>query len=110
MAYARFSDTSDVYVFAHVNLHLQCCGCLLGDEWDFDSTQAMVEHLAQHRAAGHQVPAGLEEDLVADDADNFPPVCRDGHLPGEPYHPYPDSTFAASLTRVRCTRCGTTLP
>lgn len=70
MAYARFSN-ADVYVFMSVNGHLECCGCSLGDEWSFGSTQAMVDHIAEHRAAGHDVPADLEADLWADDRDNW---------------------------------------
>jgi hypothetical protein len=70
MSYARFSY-SDVYVFMSTSGHLECCGCRLGDEWAFDSTQAMVDHLAEHRAAGHDVPAGIEDSLWEDDRDNW---------------------------------------
>lgn len=110
MAYSRFSEHCDVYVFMHVGGFLQCCGCRLGDDWNFDSTDEMVEHVAEHRAAGHNVPDGLEQSLLEDDEDNFPPSCRDGHDPGEPYHPYPDGDgLLANLTRRNCTRCGWTL-
>ena len=70
MAYARFSH-ADVYVFMSTSGHLECCGCRLSDEWGFDSTQAMVDHLATHRAAGHNVPDGIEDDLWEDDRDNW---------------------------------------
>jgi len=70
MAYARFSN-ADVYVFMSTSGHLECCGCRLGDQWSFDSTAAMVEHLAEHRAAGHDVPDGIEADLWADDQENW---------------------------------------
>ena len=69
MAYSRFSY-ADVYVFMSVEGHLECCGCILGDQWGFDSTQAMVDHLAEHRAAGHDVP-DIEAELWADDRDNW---------------------------------------
>jgi hypothetical protein len=76
MSYARFSY-ADVYVFAtNTSDHqvaLECCGCLLGDDWMFYSTQDMVDHLAKHREAGHMVPDGIEADLWADDDDNFNP-------------------------------------
>lgn len=62
MAYARFSY-ADVYVFMNVSGHLECCGCLLSDQWKYDSTQAMVDHLAEHRSAGHDVPDGIEAEL-----------------------------------------------
>jgi hypothetical protein len=32
----------------------------------------MVDHLNEHIAAGHKVPAHLISDLIADDAENFP--------------------------------------
>lgn len=70
MAYARFSF-ADVYVFMSSSGHLECCGCSLGDQWAFDSTQAMVDHLAEHRAAGHDVPDGIEAELRADDRENW---------------------------------------
>lgn len=75
MAYARFSY-ADVYVFMSTSGHLECCGCKLGDEWAFDSTQAMVDHLAEHRAAGHNVPDGIEADLWADDRENWVDYAR----------------------------------
>ena len=70
MSYSRFSH-ADVYVFMSTSGHLECCGCRLGDQWAFDSTQAMVDHLAEHRAAGHYVPAGIEDALWEDDQDNW---------------------------------------
>jgi len=70
MAYARFSH-SDVYVYAHVGGHLECCGCRLGDQWEFHSTDDMIAHLDAHRAAGHSVPPGIDDALREDDDDNF---------------------------------------
>jgi len=70
MAYARFSH-ADVYVFMSTSGHLECCACRLGDEWAFDSTQAMVDHLAAHRAAGHNVPEFIEDSLWDDDRENW---------------------------------------
>jgi hypothetical protein len=71
MSYARFSE-GDVYVFLNVGGTLECCGCSLGDRWDFDSTDAMLEHLREHAAAGHAIPdrciPGLEEDREENDA------------------------------------------
>ncbi len=93
MAYARFGS-GDVYVFFSVGDFLDCCGCLLQDRefmedsaapfgfylrpvgehlpTTFHDTQGMVDHLALHRIAGHVVPDGLEAELWADDARNFP--------------------------------------
>lgn len=93
MSYSRFSH-ADVYVFMCVSGELECCGCILQErEWvddpswpifggylkavgeevacSFDNTQGMVDHLALHRAAGHDVPADIESALWADDAENF---------------------------------------
>lgn len=106
MSYARFSD-ADVYVYMSVSGYLSCCGCWLGDEWNFTSTDAMIAHIQEHRKAGHDVPDNLEDALRADDEENFPPQCAAGHDWGEPYHPYPDhrNEFIRYITRRRCKRC-----
>jgi hypothetical protein len=70
VSYARFGY-ADVYVFMSTTGHLECCGCILGDQWVYGSTQAMVDHLAEHRAAGHSVPDGIEQELWADDQENW---------------------------------------
>ena len=93
MSYSRFSF-ADVYVFMCVSGSLECCGCTLQErEWvddpswpflkgylkpvgeivenRFDTTRGMVDHLALHRAAGHDVPDGIEDSLWRDDAENF---------------------------------------
>lgn len=67
MSYARFSDHSDVYVYADVNGYVACCGCRLGDQWDFHSAEAIVAHLHEHDDAGHKVPSDLF------DLDLYPP-------------------------------------
>ena len=64
MSYARFSPDSDVYVIAHINGFIQCCGCLLGDEWNFHTPEAIVEHLHDHVAAGQTVPERLLDESV----------------------------------------------
>lgn len=104
MAYARFSY-ADVYIYMSVYGYLECAGCVLRGEWSFGSTQEMVDHIAEHREAGHDVPADLEEMLWADDKENFPPQCVEGHDWGEPYQPYPDSEFVSSIWRRKCSRC-----
>lgn len=71
MAYARWGKDSDVYVYMSVLGHLECCGCWFGGVRRFMSTQAMVDHLATHRAAGHTVPDDLEADLWEDDTENW---------------------------------------
>lgn len=95
MSYSRFGADggSDVYVYMDVGGYLCCCGCAL-DPTSFhaDTTEAMVEHLAEHRARGHRVPP-IEAELWADDAENFPaaagtilpsedgePTCHCGRL------------------------------
>lgn len=106
MSYCRFGD-ADVYVYMDLNGSLACCGCILESEsslsWFYDSTAAMVAHLAEHRAAGHAIPDDLEADLLEDDADNFPRSCAEGHVWGEPFHPYPEKF--PTLLRVNCRDC-----
>jgi hypothetical protein len=59
MSYCRFSDESDVYVYSDVGGWLSCCSCALVDDsqqWRHFSTDAMIAHLREHIAAGHDVP------------------------------------------------------
>jgi hypothetical protein len=59
---------SDVYVFHSVHGHWECCMCRLCDEGAgdhcADSPGQMVEHLLEHRRAGHSVPEYALESLV----------------------------------------------
>jgi hypothetical protein len=125
MSYCRFSH-ADVYVYMDVGGYLNCCGCILQErEWvddptrpifkgylkavgpevqsKFHDTQGMVDHLALHVAAGHDVPDDVIPALWDDDAENFPGSCAEGHVWGDPFHPYPD-TFP-SLQRAKCVDC-----
>jgi len=78
MAYARFFD-SDVYIYLSAR-GLMCQECRLIED-DFaesmftaDSTQAMIDHIEKHSAAGHEVPKNLIRDLWDDDEGNFLPI------------------------------------
>jgi len=80
MSYARFTKDSDVYVFLNMSGRLECWGCGIAVAaprcWargyvTFDSTQAMVDHLARHAAAGDRVPEHVVPELWVDDAENF---------------------------------------
>ena len=70
MSYARFLKY-DVYVYMDSRGKLACCGCLLSDQWYYDTTEEMVAHLAEHRTAGDHLPDDIEEALWEDDEDNF---------------------------------------
>lgn len=72
MSYARFSDFSDVYVFAHVDGYVSCCGCLLSDNWEHHSAQDVVDHLIDHVEAGHRVPEALLDVTLYDEDDFLP--------------------------------------
>jgi hypothetical protein len=112
MSYARFSETSGVYVYAHYAGFIECCGCSLGEEWDFHSCEDVVEHMRDHVAAGHLVPEYLlnvetydEHDFVAM-CTSF--MCRkdDGHDGHHSPHrwrdPYPLSSPASNGYRCPC--------
>lgn len=75
MSYARFGENSDVYVYAHYAGYVQCCGCLLGDWWNFDTAEEIATHMDEHVSAGHKVPAGLTESSTYPD-DDFVPMIR----------------------------------
>lgn len=104
MAYCRFNDSSDVYMYYDFKGYIQCCFCLLAPREDtiftkgkdnhwlfgkinpceqcggsgcsdcqahtsqkFSTFSAAIEHLYEHRAAGHLVSSKaldrLEEDM-----------------------------------------------
>lgn len=75
MAYARWCEDSQVYVYADASFGgLTCCGCVNGRTVD-----QMVTHLEDHIQAGHRVPANLITDILADRAfiDAYPPQTFD---------------------------------
>jgi len=67
--YARFGpwQPSDLYIFDHVGGFITCCGCWL-QQYSFETTdlQELLDHIAEHRAAGHAVHDGLE-DLIREE-------------------------------------------
>ena len=93
MSYARFLD-GDVYVFTSP-FGIECCMCLLvprhwvdapdsflggyleqdnpDDTETYPNNAAMIEHLEQHRAVGHDVPEYAFERLrdPQDEAENL---------------------------------------
>ncbi len=69
MAYCRKGIDSDVYVFQSLVFgHLECLGCSLSEDVNFGyfeshSPLEMIEHLLEHRNAGHLVPQRAIERL-----------------------------------------------
>lgn len=109
MSYARFTD-GDVYVYAAVGGYVSCCGCLLGDKWDFHSPEEIVAHLREHVEAGHKV-----HDYLLDPG-LYPPsdfvamcsafMCRkdEGHGGEHSPHPWLDP-FARTSPASNAWRC-----
>jgi hypothetical protein len=76
MAYARFLK-SDLYVIMSSGGFLFCVTCSLLDDmngagYSAYNTQDMIDHIKQHEEAGHRVPEDIYEELLKDDAENFP--------------------------------------
>jgi hypothetical protein len=75
MAWSRFSS-SDLYTFPSersTGPSLECCSCWLmpdGDTFHTATIESFVAHVGHHRAAGHDVPDGLEE-LIAAEAPEY---------------------------------------
>ena len=65
MSYARWSDSSSVYVFGHVDGGVMCCGCTFFAY----SFEQLAEHLREHQDAGDTVPGYLLERDTYDPAD-----------------------------------------
>lgn len=71
MSYARFSDTSNVYIFSHEDGGIVCCGCWLtlrggGVTFRHFNFESLVEHLQEHIALGHLVPEDLLDEETYD--------------------------------------------
>lgn len=85
MSYARFSADSDVYVFLNTGGYLDCCYCSLSaaprTSFRCATVTDMVDHLAEHVAAGDKVEPRvfglleIERDAIA--------AYIDGHDFGE---------------------------
>ncbi len=76
MSYARWGGNSDVYVYAHYQGHVECCGCVLGDaslNTRLHSAEAVVAHMREHVATGDRVPAHLLDPGTYDPEDFVPP-------------------------------------
>lgn len=81
MSYARLGwDGSDVYVYLDIYGFVSCCGCAFGGSKHFDSTDAILAHLAEHKAAGHHVTdetvAEIEDDRER--IDSYIAGCAEG--------------------------------
>jgi hypothetical protein len=72
VAYARFGDESDVYVF--LADYLVCQKCCLTEDGEYHqfharTTAQMVRHLDAHLSAGHRVPPEAIAGLLAGEAE-----------------------------------------
>jgi hypothetical protein len=74
MAYSRFYD-SDIYIYPHVDGHIECAGCFLNISPDVDTIfqstkiyddETLLMHILQHRISGHNIPDNLEAEILAD--------------------------------------------
>ena len=57
MSFARFSDTSDLYVYQSRSDYICCACCLTASDsgWSCETAEQMIEHVQQHQEAGHLV-------------------------------------------------------
>ena len=71
MSYARMGPDSDVYVYGSVNGSYECCMCSLSKQGgqSFDCIEEVLDHLKDHKAAGHKVPGYCIDRLVKELAD-----------------------------------------
>lgn len=66
MAYSRFTD-SDIYIYPSVLGDIVCSGCFLYNKSiNIESDVQLLAHIQDHRDAGHNIPAGLEDEILAD--------------------------------------------
>lgn len=89
MSYCRFGE-ADAYIYLGVN-GLECCGCIMaprekyptpyvdmfGLTWEdyslpvgpFETARQMLDHIAEHRAAGHYIPEDVDTAIKKDYSD-----------------------------------------
>jgi hypothetical protein len=74
MAYSRFSN-SDIYIYPHVDGHIECAGCFLNiptDEYTLFKSEhihddeTLLMHIVRHRISGHNIPDDLEAEILRD--------------------------------------------
>lgn len=64
MAYVRWSENSDVYIYHDVSDVIVCCACKLESGIDsFGKRSKVIDHIEEHRRAGHLVPEYVDEIL-----------------------------------------------
>jgi len=67
MAYARWGNDSDVYVYQmeleDASRVFTCCMCEIEKDFYCDTRQEMIEHLAKHKKAGDKVPGSAFQRL-----------------------------------------------
>lgn len=63
MAYCRFSDESDVYMYHHVDGYIVCCMCSLGIVVHIETRKDAHNHLMLHKERGDKVPKEALEKL-----------------------------------------------
>lgn len=70
MSRARFGPGSGLYLYDDVGGYVCCCMCaLVGGSVTLRSVDEALAHVAAHRAAGHDVPPYVEEELEAERAE-----------------------------------------
>jgi len=62
MAFARFGDDSNVYVYYHVGGFFDCCGCWMPGS-QFKTKEEIIAHLQKHIEAGDKVPDYTIEEI-----------------------------------------------
>ena len=74
MAYSRFYD-SDIYIYPSIGGWIECAGCFLNISPDEDTIfksehilddETLLMHILQHRISGHNIPEGLESEILSD--------------------------------------------
>lgn len=70
MSYARWSEDSSVYVYAHVGGYIDCCACTA-----LHSIDETVEHMQWHVDRGDKVPDYLLDHETYDEHD-FVAMCH----------------------------------
>lgn len=75
MAYSRFTD-SDIYIYPHVGGWIECSACWLNERSDeyslfsmseeINDDEHLITHIREHIKAGHDIPEGLLEEILAD--------------------------------------------
>lgn len=67
MAYVRWGEDSNLYIYDHVDGGYECCGCLLEDNFRAKTLVGILNHVGRHLTHEHKVPSYVIPRLLGEE-------------------------------------------